>query len=150
MLNPYPHFLISSSPRDLQKFFKPIDASPYGRYLLGDNNLLEGESIAPPLVLKRVLPPDPPIVGNRVSKPKATLGKVSRKIIAKAHLLSPTRDARRKDIAIVKVLGEMHGSPGKFLDIENSMEVNTDDELDEGTYFDPFTVTALASSASYE
>ncbi|KHJ34664.1 hypothetical protein EV44_g3392 [Erysiphe necator] len=96
------------------------------------------EIIAPPLVLKRALPPDPPDAGNRVWKTKSTIGKAPRTTSARSNLLSKKLDASKEDIVNEKVLCEVHSFSDSSLDSDVSMEVNTVVDAEDGPYLDPF------------
>ena len=82
--------------------------------------------MAPPLGSKRALPPDPPDAGNRVSKPKPTLGRIFRAAAAKTHLLLATGDTFGKGVTNEKMLSEEQRSADLNYDSDDSMESLTD------------------------
>ncbi|KHJ36239.1 putative effector protein [Erysiphe necator] len=61
--------------------------------------------MAPPALTKRALPPDPPDVGNRVSKPTSTLNRSNSIAISKAHSTRHTKAALQKSSTLEKKLG---------------------------------------------
>lgn len=101
--------------------------------------------MAPPLVLKRALPPDPPDAGNRALKTKSSIGKAPRTTSARSNLLSKKLDASQEDIVIEKLLCKVHSSFDSSLDSDVSMEVNPVVDAEYGPNLDPFEEDPLHS-----
>ncbi|KAI0998239.1 hypothetical protein K3495_g9956 [Podosphaera aphanis] len=77
--------------------------------------------MAPPLVPKRALPPDPPDAGNRVSKPKSTSSKnCSNSLLARSIMKSA--EANRKAKAIERALSVSKLSPDAGETMNESMD----------------------------
>ncbi|KAI1000411.1 hypothetical protein K3495_g7784, partial [Podosphaera aphanis] len=86
--------------------------------------------MAPPLVPKRALPPDPQDAGNRDSKPKSTSSKnCSNSLPARSAMKSA--EANRKAKAIERALSVSKLSPDAGETMNESMNESTDESMDE-------------------
>ncbi|KHJ33898.1 hypothetical protein EV44_g3793 [Erysiphe necator] len=80
------------------------------------------------MVFKRALPSEPPDAGNRVSKPKPTLGRISRSTAAESHLLLATGNAFGKSVTNEKMHSEEYRSSDLNYYSDNNMESFTEEK----------------------